>query len=58
MVQALDPAAGIIKMKRYTVVLDCGAHLNVIATGCARAMEIATAAGWMPWDIRHVEERA
>jgi hypothetical protein len=46
-----------LKMKRYTVVMDCGAHLNVIATGCARALEIATAAGWMPWDIQHIEER-
>ena len=55
---ALYPAVGIIKMKRYTVVMDCGAELNVIATGCARAMEIATAAGWMPWDIKQIEERA
>ena len=46
-----------LKMKRYTVVMDCGANLNVIATGCARAMEIVTQAGWMPWDILEVQER-
>jgi hypothetical protein len=46
-----------LKMKRYTVVMDCGAELNVIATGCAAALDIATAAGWMPWDIREVQER-
>ena len=46
-----------LKMKRYTVVMDCGAELAVIATGCARAMQIATAAGWMPWDILEVQER-
>lgn len=46
-----------LKMKQYTVVMDCGANLIVVATGCARAMEIATQAGWRPWDIKHIEER-
>jgi hypothetical protein len=46
-----------LPMKRYNIVMDCGASLSVIATGCARALEIATQAGWMPWDIQHIEER-
>jgi hypothetical protein len=46
-----------LPMKRYTVIMDCGASLSVIATGCAKALEIATQAGWMPWDILQIEER-
>lgn len=46
-----------LSMKRYTINLTCGAELSVIAQGCAAALDIATAAGWMPWDILTIEER-
>lgn len=46
-----------ISDKTYTVIMDCGARLTINAKGCARALAIATEAGWMPWDISSIEER-
>jgi hypothetical protein len=46
-----------IPQKSYKVIMSCGAELAIKATGCARALAIATEAGWMPWDIVAIEER-
>lgn len=46
-----------IKNKRYKIILECGAEMLILAKGTAQALDIATAAGWMPWDILAIEER-
>lgn len=44
-------------MKSYIIEMMNGARLSILAQGTAQALRIATAAGWMPWDVKHIEER-